>query len=148
MRMRHGAPEVSCSPMRKPSRSHRYKVAVDTPSSCPARAMVTTSAFPAGCDISGCRLASGDVVVGAELADVGFGPGQPGGGAPALLPEDLGDGGVVVVRGEPRTRSRVSSLVTRLCCPVLASGTVSSVLAPPCQMIRRPAVASRCRRPG
>jgi hypothetical protein len=36
----------------------------------------------------------------------------------------------------------VSSLVTRLCCPVLASGTVSSVLAPPCQMIRRSAVRS------
>ena len=41
------------------------------------------------------------MVVGAELADVGFGPGQPGGGAPALLPEDLGDGGIVVVPGEP-----------------------------------------------
>jgi hypothetical protein len=56
---------------------------------------------PAGCDIFGCGLVSGDVVVGAELADVGFGPGQPGGGAPALLPEDLGDGGIVVVPGEP-----------------------------------------------
>ena len=31
---------------------------------------------------------------------MGLGPGQPGGGAPALLPEDLGDGGVVVVPGE------------------------------------------------
>jgi hypothetical protein len=29
-----------------------------------------------------------------------------------------------------------------VCWPVLASGTVSSVLAPPCQMIRRLAVRS------
>ena len=40
----------------------------------------------AWCDIFGGGLVSGDVVVGAELADVGFSPGQPGGGAPALLP--------------------------------------------------------------
>ena len=45
-------------------------------------------------------------MVGAELADVGLGPGQPGGGAPALLPGDLGDGGVVVVPGEPAHQAR------------------------------------------
>lgn len=39
-------------------------------------------------------------MVGAELTDVGLGPGQAGCGAPALLSEDLGDGGVVVVPGQ------------------------------------------------
>ncbi len=51
----------------------------------------------AGCDIFGGRLVSGDAVVGAQCSDVGFPEGQPGRGAAVLLPEDLGDGGVVVV---------------------------------------------------
>ncbi len=76
-----------------------------------------------------------DAAGAAQAADPVAGPGQPGRGAPLLAAQDLRDRGVVVVGGQAPDQVQGVLAGGDRAAPLFGSGTVTAVVAVPCQAI-------------